>query len=40
VVTHKRSTQPHQSRRYTLRVGDLCFVAVGQIVNRALNAIR
>jgi hypothetical protein len=25
---------------YTLKVGDLCFVAVGQIVNRQLNAVR
>jgi hypothetical protein len=25
---------------YTLRVGDLCFVAVGQIVNRGLRAVR
>ena len=25
---------------YTLRVGDLCYVAVGQIVNRELNAVR
>ena len=25
---------------YTLKVGDLCFVAVGQIVNRNLNAVR
>lgn len=25
---------------YTLRVGDLCFVAIGQIVNRDLNATR
>jgi hypothetical protein len=27
-------------RAYTLRVGDLCFVAIGQIVNRHLNAVR
>jgi hypothetical protein len=27
-------------RQYRLRVGDLCFVAVGQIVNRELNAVR
>ena len=26
--------------QYTLRVGDLCYVAVGQIVNRELNAVR
>lgn len=26
--------------KYTLRVGDLCYVAAGQIVNRGLNAIR
>jgi hypothetical protein len=25
---------------YTLRIGDLCFVAIGQIVNRHLNAVR
>ena len=25
---------------YTVKVGDLCFVAVGQIVNRQLNAVR
>jgi hypothetical protein len=25
---------------YTVKVGDLCFVAVGQIVNRRLNAVR
>jgi hypothetical protein len=25
---------------YTIKVGDLCFVAVGQIVNRQLNAVR
>lgn len=29
-----------QFERYTLRVGDLCYVAVGQIVNRELNAVR
>jgi hypothetical protein len=27
-------------RRYTIRVGDLCFVAVGQIVNRGLSVVR
>jgi hypothetical protein len=26
--------------KYTLRVGDLCYVAVGQIVNRRLHAVR
>lgn len=26
--------------QYTLRLGDLCYVAVGQIVNRELNAVR
>jgi hypothetical protein len=26
--------------RYTVKVGDLCFVAAGQIVNRGLNAVR
>lgn len=26
--------------RYTLRVGDLCYVAIGQIVNRHLSALR
>lgn len=29
-----------QFERYTLRVGDFCYVAVGQIVNRELNAVR
>jgi hypothetical protein len=28
------------SRKYVLRVGDLCFVAIGQIVNRSLSAVR
>jgi hypothetical protein len=27
-------------REYTLRVGDLCFVAIGEIVNRRLSAVR
>ena len=27
-------------RRYRLRVGDLCYIAVGQIVNRRLEAVR
>lgn len=26
--------------RYTVKTGDLCFVAIGQIVNRLLNAVR
>lgn len=26
--------------KYTIRVGDLCYVAVGQIVNRSLSAVR
>jgi len=29
-----------QVDQYTLRVGDLCYVIVGQIVNRKLNAVR
>jgi hypothetical protein len=27
-------------KRYTVRVGDLCFIAVGQIVNRRLSVVR
>jgi hypothetical protein len=29
-----------KERRYTVRVGDLCYVAIGQIVNRNLSALR
>jgi hypothetical protein len=32
--------RPVRANKYTLRVGDLCFVAIGQIVNRHLNAVR
>ncbi len=32
--------RPVRENKYTLRVGDLCFVAIGQIVNRHLNAVR
>lgn len=28
------------SRQYSIRVGDLCYVAIGQIVNRNLNVVR
>ena len=35
-----RVDRDHEFDRYTLKVGDLCYVAVGQIVNRGLRAVR
>jgi hypothetical protein len=35
-----RTESDKNFEQYTLRVGDLCYVAVGQIVNRDLNAVR
>jgi hypothetical protein len=29
-----------ETRNYTIRVGDLCYIAIGEIVNRRLNAVR
>jgi hypothetical protein len=35
IINNERYT-----KEYTIKVGDLCYVAIGQIVNRNLNAIR
>ncbi len=43
VIALGTSDDPESRRefdKYTLKVGDLCFVAVGQIVNRQFNAVR
>jgi len=37
---HSKKNPTAFSDPYTVRVGDLCFVAVGQIVNRSLRAVR
>ncbi len=34
------TTTDRQFQRYTVQVGDFCFAAIGQIVNRGLNAVR
>ncbi len=40
-MIEKTMMNPQKSfDQYTVRVGDLCFVAIGQIVNRNLNAVR
>jgi hypothetical protein len=37
---HSTKERPSFSDPYTVKVGDLCFVAIGQIVNRHLSAMR
>lgn len=37
---HSTKERPKSFDHYTIKVGDLCFVAVGQIVNRHLRALR
>lgn len=40
-ASHQKNSRENQRlAQYTIRVGDLCYVAIGQIVNRRLNAIR